>query len=258
MATDHDLAEVESGARRRESATASPTQRGNALLGGVPPDQLRDLYHSAERVRPRTRQVIYETGMPMEYAWFAEGAVFSLLAEMGDGTVIETLTVGDEGMLGLPAIMGHHESPTRAICQIGGWALRIPMRALTEAAPRQSALFDRLMRYAQAQLINLTQSVACNRLHSAQQRYARWVLATQDRAGTDEFPMTQDFIAQMLGITRPTVSQVSQELQANGIIHYAKGRITIDDRAGLERVACECYGIMRTAFTDLLGESRSG
>jgi CRP-like cAMP-binding protein len=99
----------------------------------------------------------------------------------------------------------------------------------------------------------LSRSIACAGLHTAQQRYARWVLATQDRVMMDEFPITQDFLAQMIGVTRPTISLVGQDLQALGLIHYAQGRLTVDDRAGLERVACECYGVIRHAFEELLG-----
>jgi CRP-like cAMP-binding protein len=222
--------------------------KGNRLLDGLPSSEMELVRSSAERVRPRMRQVLFEQDGPMDYAYFPQSAVFSLLAQMTDGTSIETLSVGNEGMLGLPAILGATRSPTRAICQISGWALRVPLAELMGAAPRNGELFDRLARYAQARLAALSCSVACCRLHSAQQRYARWVLAMQDRVGTDEFPITQDFLAQMLGVTRPTISLVGQELQTSGFIHYAQGRLTVDDRTGLEGVACECYASIRREF----------
>jgi len=221
---------------------------GNRLLDGLPSNEMDLVRSSAERVRPRMRQVLFEQEGAMPYAYFPQSGVFSLLAQMTDGTTIETLTVGNEGMLGLPAMLGASRSPTRAICQISGWALRVPLSELIDAAPRNGELFDRLARYAQARLAALSRSVACCRLHSAQQRYARWVLATQDRVGMDEFPITQDFLAQMLGVTRPTISLVGQELQTSGFIHYAQGRLTVDDRAGLEGVACECYASIRREF----------
>jgi CRP-like cAMP-binding protein len=202
------------------------------------------------------RQMLFEQGGPMPYVYFPQGGVFSLLAQMNDGSIIETLTVGNEGMVGLPAVLGARLSPTRAICQISGWTLRIPLAALMESAPRDGILFERMTRYAQARLTALSRSVACNRLHSAQQRYARWVLTTQDRAGMDEFPMTQDFLAQMLGVTRPTISIVGQELQALHVVHYAQGRMTVDDRGGLERISCECYQTTREAFEEMLGVAR--
>jgi CRP-like cAMP-binding protein len=159
-------------------------------------------------------------------------------------------------MLGLPAVLGAPRSPSRAICQIAGWVLRVPIATLRAAAPPGGVLHGRLLRYAQARMTSLSRSVACNRLHSAQQRYARWVLTTQDRVDADEFPITQDFLAQMLGVTRPTISQVGQELQSAGLIHYAQGRLTVDDRAGLTSVACDCYPVVRAAFDELLGNPR--
>jgi CRP-like cAMP-binding protein len=221
---------------------------GNRLLDGLPSSEMELIRSNAERVRPRMRQVLFEQHGTMAHAYFPLSGVFSLLSQMTDGSTIDTLTIGNEGMLGLPALLGASHSPTRAICQISGWALRIPITELIDAAPRNGELFDRLTRYAQARLAALSRSVACARLHSAQQRYARWVLAAQDRVGMDEFPITQDFLAQMLGVTRPTISLVGQELQTSGMIHYAQGRLTVDDRTGLEGVACECYAEIRREF----------
>jgi CRP-like cAMP-binding protein len=236
----------------------TPKVDGNHLLAGLPSSELDAIRPSMERVRPRMRQVLFEQFEPIQYAYFPVGGVFSLLAQMQDRATVETLTVGSEGMIGLHALLGARSSPTRAICQVSGWALRVPIDTLVEATPRDGALFDRLIRYAQARLTALSRSVACNRLHSAQQRYARWVLTTQDRVGSDEFPITQDFLAQMLGVTRPTISVVGQELQSQRLIHYARGRLTVDDRAALERVSCECYRTTRQAFSELLGVERGG
>jgi CRP-like cAMP-binding protein len=229
----------------------------NHLLAEVPAAELELIRSEAQRVRSRMREVIYAQGAAMDYVLFPENGVFSLLAEMSDGTVVETLTVGNEGMIGLPALMGATRSPTRAICQITGLAFRVPVDTVREAASLPgSVLFSRLARYAHAQLTSLSRSVACNRIHTAQQRYARWVLTRHDRVGTDEFPITQDFLAQMLGVTRPTVSLVGQELHKAGLIHYAKGRLTVDDRTGLEGVTCECYWSVRESFNEMLGIER--
>jgi CRP-like cAMP-binding protein len=250
MSTEH--------AARPPGNSQIPAVEGNLLLEGLPSSELDGLRRSIERVRPRMRQVLFEQWEPIQYAYFPQGGVFSLLAQMRDHATVETLTVGNEGIVGLHAVLGASQSPTRAICQVSGWALRVPIDALIEAAPRNGVLFDRLIRYAQARLTALSRSVACNRLHSAQQRYARWVLTTQDRVGADEFPITQEFLAQMLGVTRPTISLVGQELQSQRVIHYAQGRLTVDDRAGLERVSCECYETTRQAFAELLGVERGG
>jgi CRP-like cAMP-binding protein len=241
--------------RTLEGETGAPPLTGNLLLDGLPSNELNRIRSVAERVRPRMRQVLIEQDGEMPFAYFPMSGVFSLLAQMADGAVVETLVVGREGMVGLPALFGATRSPTRVICQISGWTLRIPISALLEATSRDGVLFDRLLRYAQSRMTALSRSVACNALHSAQQRYARWVLTTQDRVSMDEFPITQDFLAQMLGVTRPTISLVGQDLQALGLIHYAQGRLTVDDRAGLERVTCECYGATRKAFEELLGVS---
>ena len=236
----------------------TPEIDGNYLLDGLPSAELEPLRPAIERVRSRMRQVLFEQSEPIQYAYFPQGGVFSLLAQMHDGSTVETLTVGNEGVVGLPALLGASHSPTRAICQVSGWALRVPVTALIDGAPRTGMLFDRLMRYAQARLTALSRSVACNRLHTAQQRYARWVLTTQDRVGTEEFSITQDFLAQMLGVTRPTISVVGQELQSLRIIHYAQGRLTVEDREGLEQISCECYRTTRAAFAELLGIERGG
>ena len=229
---------------------------GSRLLAGLPPAEAEALAAVATRVRPRMRELVYVQGGAMGDAYFPAGGVFSLVAEMRDGSAVETLTVGSEGMVGLPAVLGVALSPTRAICLIAGWAVRVPMAQLVAVAPRGSELYDRLIRYANARLTSLSRSVACNRLHTAQQRYARWVLTTQDRVGGDEFPVTQEFLAQMLGVTRPTISLVGQELQGAGLVHSAHGRITVDDRAGLEGVACECYLASRAAFEEVLASAR--
>jgi CRP-like cAMP-binding protein len=236
----------------------TPKLEGNSLLDGLPSVELHAIRPAFDRVRSRMRQVLFEQSDPIEYAYFPQGGVFSLLARMEDGSTVETLTVGNEGIIGLPALLGAKHSPTRAICQVSGWALRVPVKTLIERVPRDGALFDRFMRYAQARLTALSRSVACNRLHSAQQRYARWVLTTQDRVGTEEFAITQDFLAQMLGVTRPTISLVGQELQSQRLIHYAQGRLTVDDRRGLEHASCECYRTTRQAFAELLGVERGG
>lgn len=229
---------------------------GNRLLAGLPAAEAARLAAGAERVRPRMRQEVYAQGGPMAHAYFPQGGVFSVLIETADAGAVEVLTVGNEGMLGLPAVLGAARSPTRALCQIAGWALRVPMADLVDAAPPGGVLHGRLVRYAQAQITSLARSAACNRLHGATQRYARWVLATQDRVGQDEFPITQEFLAQMLGVTRPTVALAGQELQAAGLVHLAQGRLTVDDRAGLEAASCECYGAVRAAFDELLGDPR--
>src|SRR5215208_760348 len=148
------------------AARAAPELAGNRLLAGLPGEETERLRAVATRERWRMRQVLYEQNGAMESVYFPQDGVFSQLVEMADGGIIEVLTIGSEGMIGLPAVMGATRSPIRAMCQIGGWAIRIPTSALIQAASRDGVLFDRLTRYAQAQMTSLTRSVACNRLHS--------------------------------------------------------------------------------------------
>jgi CRP-like cAMP-binding protein len=237
----------------QDPAIAQQLPTVNHLLRGLPSAEVDAVLGRAERVRFRLRQEVYPQDGVIDHAYFPEGGVFSSLMETSAGTV-EVLTTGAEGMLGLPAVMGSPETPTRTICQVAGWTSRIPIEDLITGAAPGGLLHNRLLRYAQALVTSLSRSVACNRLHSASQRYARWVLTTQDRVGTEEFSITQEFLGQMLGVTRPTVSQVGQELQAAGLIHYERGRLTIDDREGLEQVSCDCYAAVRSAFIRLLGE----
>jgi CRP-like cAMP-binding protein len=209
-----------------------------------------------EPVRPRRHEVLHEQGGPIAHVYFPADGVFSLGARMADGTSVITLAVGNEGVIGLPAIMGAGTSPLVAICQIPGWTLRVPRPALHDTARVHGVLFRRILRYAHAQVTSLAQSAACNRLHSATQRYARWLLTTHDRAKSDDISLTQASLAEMLGVSRQTVSEVARALEDAEIIHCAQGRITVDNRVGLEAHACECYQVVRTAFDELLGVPR--
>jgi CRP-like cAMP-binding protein len=238
--------------RSDETAVMNPIGFSrNRLLVGLPQQELDQIHASAEQVRPRLRQVLFEPGDLAEHVYFPQGSVYSLQTQMSDRCIAEALTVGHEGMLGLSAALDLSSSPSRVVCLLAGPAVRVPA-ALIAAIPRDGVLFSRILRYAAARLTCLSQLVACNGLHTAQQRYARWVLTMHDRAATEEFPITQELLSQLLGLTRPTVSLVAQEFQAKQLIHYAQGRLTVDDRAGLERIACECYRVLRAASDEPL------
>ena len=189
----------------------------------------------------------------MGHVYFPEGGVFSLITQMASGGSIEVARTGNEGMIGIPVFLDAVTSPARAVCQIPGRTLRMTSEAFREEAARGSPLHALLHRYTQALMTHLAQSVACNRLHSSAQRCARWLLMTHDRVGTDHFPLTQEFLARMLGMRRATVSEVASALQEAGIIHYEHGRLTIEDRGALEGAACECYAVIRAEFDQLLG-----
>jgi len=171
---------------------------------------------------------------------------------MSDGTAVETATVGNEGMVGLPVFHGVDRTAAQAFCQIPGDAFRVSTAAFRGELQYRGALGTLLGRYAEALFTQVAQSSACNRVHPMRERCARWLLTTHDRVGEDEFPLTHRFLAQMLGVRRATVTEAAGSLQAAGLIEYRMGTLRIRDRRGLESAACECYAIIRRAFGHLL------
>jgi CRP-like cAMP-binding protein len=198
------------------------------------------------------RHVLFDVDESIKFVYFPEDCVASIVGVMADGSAVETATVGNEGMVGLPLFLGADRMPAQAFCQIAGHAFRLPAAAFREALGQSSALRDVLGRYTQALFTQVAQSSACNRRHNVQQRCARWLLQSQDRVGRDEFPLTQQFLSQMLGVRRATVTEVAGALQTVGLIDYTYGRITIRDRPGLEAASCECYEIIRREYARLL------
>jgi CRP-like cAMP-binding protein len=179
--------------------------------------------------------------------------MISVVAMMENGTSVEIGKVGREGMYNVSSILGDDTPTQRALVQLVGSAFRIEVRALREAALADAQMLALLLRYAQVTLTTAVQSAACNRLHLLEQRCARWLLAAHDRARTDTFAMTHEFLAMMLGVRRPGVTIAAQSLQADGLITYNHGTVTILDRAGLEAVSCECYAVLQSEFRRLLG-----
>jgi len=178
--------------------------------------------------------------------------VFSLVIRMRDGGTVEVGTIGNEGFVGAPVFLGADKSPTTAFCQVPGDALRMADDFRKEVR-RGGPFHDLVRRSTQAMVNQISQTVACNHLHSVQERMCRWLLMTHDRAGGDEFFLTQEFLAQMLGVRRPSVTVVAGILQHAGLIRYRRGRMAVLDRKGLEEGACECYGVVRREFDRLLG-----
>ena len=170
-----------------------------------------------------------------------------------DGASVEMATVGLEGMVGLPVFLGTDTMPSRAFGQVAGDSLRITTAAFTAEVKRNGPLVRVLNRYTQALFNQVAQTTACNRVHLVEQRCARWLLQTHDRVGSDRFSLTQEFLAQMLGVRRTGVSAAAGLLQKAGLIRYARGRITVLDRPGLESAACECYRVIKREFDRLIG-----
>jgi CRP-like cAMP-binding protein len=195
---------------------------------------------------------VFEPNRVMEHVYFPEDGVISIVGLMEDGSAVETATVGNEGMVGVPVFLGAMQMAGQGFAQVPGSAWRLPAGALREEVRRGGALSRLLGRYTQALFTLVAQSSACNRKHTVEQRCARWLLMTHDRVAGDNFELTQLFLSQMLGVRRATVTEAAGELQARGLIEYTRGRMAIVDRAGLEAAACPCYGIIRAEFARML------
>ncbi|HVE78888.1 MAG TPA: Crp/Fnr family transcriptional regulator [Gemmatimonadaceae bacterium] len=235
---------------------ASGAAPRNRILAALPADEYARLAPRLELVPLELRHLVFDVDQPIEHVYFPEAGVVSIVSVMADGTAAETATVGYEGMVGLPVFLGTDRTASQAFCQVRGEAYRLTTPAFLQAVGESATLRAVLGRYAQALFTLVAQSSACNRLHPMRQRCARWLLMTHDRVGTATFALTQQFLSQMLGVRRATVTEAAGELQAAGLIEYAYGKITVRDRPGLERAACECYAITQREFARLL-EGRS-
>jgi CRP-like cAMP-binding protein len=227
----------------------------NRLLAMVPDEERERIAPELELVELDLKQTIYEEGQPIEHVYFPLNGILSLVSQMEDGRGIEVATIGNEGMAGLPVFLqATRTSAHMSFAQIPGQALRMPAGPFGEfiASSQNGALHTALNRYTQALMSMIARAVACNALHSVQQRACRWLLQTHDRVGTDEFLLTQEFLGQMLGVTRASVNEVAQELQDTGAIQYTRGRVTILDRRELESRSCDCYSVIREEFDRLL------
>ncbi len=230
-----------------------PHQRHNRLLAALPPDGYAALAPHLEPVTLAFKEPVYEPNRPIPHVLFPTTGVFSVLTVMADGAAIEVATSGNEGMLGLPLFLGTTTSPGLVFSQIPGESLRLPAAAFQEAVEHNRQLVAILHRYTLALLLQIAQSAACNRLHTMEHRCARWLLLTHDRVAADRFPLTHEFLGQMLGVRRASVTEAVGTLQQAGLITYRRGRMTVVDRAGLEAAACECYGVIRAEYDRLLG-----
>jgi CRP-like cAMP-binding protein len=225
----------------------------NRLLAALPPDDFASLAPALRLVFLDLKQVLHEPERTIEAAYFPEAGMVSMLAPLDDGQLMEVGLVGSEGVVGLPVALGADSASTEALVQAPGAAWRVTAAELGRACGRGAALTRVLLRYAQAFHAQVAQTAACNGRHPVEERFARWLLMAHDRAGSDEFPMTQEFIAMMLGVRRAGVSVAAGVLQKAGVIDYAYGRITVLDRPGLEAASCECHGTVRRHYERLLG-----
>jgi CRP-like cAMP-binding protein len=225
----------------------------NRLLASLPPADFGRLAASLTPVTLSLKQFLIEADEPIEAAYFVETGMVSYLAYLEGGEAIEVGIIGTEGMVGMPLILGVDSAPAGAMVQMAGTALRISPTALRQAFNESEALRTHLLRYMQALYTQVSQTAVCNGHHSLEERLSRWLLMAHDRAEGDQFPMTHEFMALMLGVRRAGVTVTAGTLKQAGLIHYTNGHMTILDRPSLEAAACECYGTVQRHFEQLLG-----
>lgn len=224
----------------------------NWILAALPDEVYARLDPHLMPVNLSLRQSIYKPYEPITHIYFPESAMISIVAISTEGVSVEVGVVGREGVTAIPALLGVDATPNESMAQIAGDALKICSTVAREEFRRGEVFQDLILRYVQANTIQISQSALCNRLHSIVERLARWLLVTHDRAGTDELALTQEFLAMMLGVRRAGVTEAAINLQADGFINYKRGHITILDRPGLEESACECYRVVEAEYQRLL------
>ena len=228
----------------------------NHLLAALLDTEFDRLFPHLELIPMRLGDVLYESGGKLSHVYFPTTSVVSLHYLLENGGSSEIAGVGNEGVLGISLFMGGDSTPSRAIVQTGGFGYRLPARILMEEFNRAGAVMRLLLRYTQALMTQMSQTAVCNRHHSVEQQLCRWLLLTLDRLPTNELTMTQELIANMLGVRREGVTEAAGRLQARGFISYRRGHITVLNRKGLETGVCECYGVVKKEFARLLSDTR--
>jgi CRP-like cAMP-binding protein len=229
-----------------------PNPQQNHLLAALPKCESERLLPHLELVPLPLGEALYESGDRLNHVYFPTTAIVSLLYELENGSSAEIAVVGYEGIVGIALFMGGDTMPNRAVVQSAGNAYRLMGQLLKEEFNRAGALQHLLLRYTLAMLTQMAQTAVCNRHHSVDQQLCRWLLLSLDRLPANELSMTQELIANMLGVRREGVTEAAGKLQNDGLIHYSRGRITVLDRTGLEKRVCECYEVVRQEFQRLL------
>ena len=231
--------------------------RENRLLAVLPVEEYRRIAPHLELVSLPLGKVLYESGGQLDWVYFPTDAIVSLLYVMEDGASAEIAVVGYEGLIGIALFMGGLTMPNRAVVQSAGQAYRLKGNMLKQEFKRSGDFQHLLLRYTQALLTQMGQTAVCNRHHTVDQQLCRWLLLSLDRLPSNELSMTQELIANMLGVRREGVTEAAGKLQKAGLIHYSRGRITVLDRPGLEERVCECYSVVRDEFNRLLPDVRT-
>ena len=224
----------------------------NHLMSALPIEVYERLLPNLERVPMPLGKVLYESGEKLRYAYFPMTCIVSLLYVMENGASAEIAVVGNEGIIGIALFMGGNTMPNRAVVQSAGYAYRLRGALMQKEVDLYGSFLHLLLRYTQALITQMAQTAVCNRHHSVDQQLCRWLLLSLDRLQSNELSMTQELIANMLGVRREGVTDAAGKLQRAGLIDYNRGRITVLDRPGLEKRVCECYQVVKTEFDRLL------
>ncbi|VVE09705.1 Crp/Fnr family transcriptional regulator [Pandoraea iniqua] len=232
-----------------------PNQGANRLLAVLPPNEWNRIAPELMLVEMPLGKVIYESGDQLAHVYFPTTSIVSLLYVMEDGASAEIAIVGNDGLIGIALFMGGETTPSRAIVQSAGYAYRLSARVLKDEFKRAGPLQRLLLRYTQALITQMAQTAVCNRHHSIDQQLCRWLLLSLDLLPSNELQMTQELIANMLGVRRSGVTEAALKLQTAGLIQYSHGHIKVLDREGLEKRVCECYSVVRREFTRLLPDT---
>jgi CRP-like cAMP-binding protein len=241
---------LKDGSPRTAAARHSPRQ--NHLLDALPSGDYERLASHLELIPMRLGDVLYEPGVKLQYVYFPTTSIVSLLYVLEDGASAEIAIVGNEGILGISLFMGGDTTPSRAVVQSAGHGYRLRADLLKSEFGRFGPTMHLLLRYTQALITQMAQTAVCNRHHSVDQQLCRWLLLSLDRLSSNELSMTQELIANMLGVRREGVTEAAGKLQDVGLIRYRRGRITVLDRMALEARSCECYQVVKAEFDRLL------
>jgi CRP-like cAMP-binding protein len=234
-------------------ATASVHRQGESrILALLSKSERERILKRCDRVAMEAKQPLFKSNSAIPHVYFPLSGMASMVLTTQSGVTVEVGTIGNEGMVGMPVYFGAKSSPTEGVWQVSGESLRMTAKAFSQELEKGGDLRFVLQRFSQALLNQISQSVLCNHLHPIEQRLSRWLLMTHDRAGKDEFSLTQQFIAQMLAVRRPSVTVAAGILQKAGLIRYSRGNLTVVDRQRLEASSCECYQVVKLEVERLL------
>ena len=240
-------------ARGQTARTAAQLSEMNRLLRAIPAKEYAAIAGLLEPLTLDTHAVLFEANQPIRSVYFFTTGVASMVTTMRDGATVEVSTIGNDGLVGVPLLLGVWSMPARCFVQVAGDAKKIDAASFAKAVVDHTGFRQLLLRYTQVLFNQVAQSVACNRVHSVEQRCARWLLMTRERVHSDVLPLTHEFLGYMLGVRRESVSVAAEALQQSGLIEYRRGKITIRDHAGLKAASCECYDVVRASFEELFG-----